>query len=170
MQPQPRWCLMVIDMQPFFLGSLPDETVARLLERHMSLLLQCRAQNIPVINVEYNPGQYGTTTLSLLSLMYGMQVAHIPKTQRSAFTCPVNREKLLKQLTTWGITHIIVTGVYGKYCVLATGEDAMNADYDVVFDTTAIASDTTNWETETYPHYEKIGQISRYEDVILSPH
>lgn len=150
--------VVIIDMQSYFMSRVSErkktensEKIATLLSSQMALIQKAKDRNIPIIFIEYE-GDFGRTNYRLIDMVKTYNnVRFYKKTSDGMFdSYNFHREKLVRHLQRLGIGHLIVAGINGDACVLASIRGALKNNCSVTLFTPGVAN--FNFSHLTYPY------------------
>ncbi len=148
LRPDPRFGVLLIDMQDFFLEELSDSDRRRIIESQGEVLEHCAAKDIPVAVVEYEWHRYNADRT-------------IPKLRKRVLEVPRHRylrkdsddcflyTRLDETLREWGVRHSFLMGVNASACVMVTGRSALRHGFKIATSSDVIADQASCKYTES---------------------
>lgn len=146
-----RTAVFVIDMQGGFYdrgGTRETEGLQRLVQTQRRLLSWAVSYDVPVLVFEYRG--FGPTNNRLTDLLQGHRFEVVQKQVDGAFNYYDSATPSREILERWGVSNLIVSGINGNACVLATVMGALRLGYRVI-----TASDIVgdlNYNPPIYPN------------------
>lgn len=140
--------LVIIDMQPFFMGRLNEpkhpenlQKIEALLSNQLSLIQKAKENHIPIIFVTYD-GDFGRTHYRLIEAVITYdKVSFFKKNSDGMFdSYNFNREQLARQLNEFKVGSLIVTGINGDSCVLQSIRGALKNNCSVILYSPGVAN------------------------------
>lgn len=124
--------LLCIDLQPPFLGSLPDS--GRLVRRCSFAIESARGLGLPVVFTEQVPAKLGNTDSALLAL------AHPPEALGKDTFSAFSDDRICRRLQEVGADHLLLCGVETSVCVYQTALAALRSEYQVTVLTDCVSA------------------------------
>lgn len=128
----PDTLLLCIDLQPAFLGAVPDG--ARVTHRTAFAVESARGLGLPVLFTEQVPAKLGPTDPALLALAAPAEA--IGKDSFSAFS----HDKICRRLQEIGADHLLLCGIETPVCVYQTALAALRNEYQVTILTDCVGA------------------------------
>lgn len=118
--------LLIIDMQKCFLDEHRPEEVALMISAQITLIRECKKQNVPIVVIEYAEDGNTIPELQIELLGYG-NLHFVIKKNNDAFLGTGLRSALIE----FGVEEIILAGVNASYCVLETARTAVKCNFRI---------------------------------------
>ena len=118
--------LVIIDMQGPFTNQVEKTTIDMIISNQKELISTCKAKQIPVILVEYYA--HGETTKEITKILPGSVTRTFQKKENSAFSS----SSFVSFLEKKKIKNLIISGLFGNACILATSLDAIKKGYKII--------------------------------------
>jgi isochorismate hydrolase len=121
-----KLCILLIDMQEYFLSDFVDSARYALVESQLDFLRSVRRVDLPVAVLEYKDCG---NTLSELRREVDLTSVHqyITKPTNNGF----HGTRLDKLLLAWNVNNLILMGINADACVLETARSAVLKDYKI---------------------------------------
>jgi isochorismate hydrolase len=133
----PNLCLLIIDMQPYFLKKVDQKELEREMLNYLLTIEKCKNKEIPIFVIESENRK--NTTLNN-GVTYGETISEITSPLKSY----KKFEKIIKQndsginhkltnlFTKYDVDFLILTGVNASECVKTTGDVANTLGYKII--------------------------------------
>lgn len=118
---EPRYAILVVDMQDYFLRAFKEGSREELIENHVDLLIEANEKSIPVAAVKYGNGPNMQFTEAILETIEEMRTKEIIIKNGDDSFYNTSLERVLR---TWSSNSLIIGGVNANACVKDTAETA----------------------------------------------
>lgn len=156
-------CVVVVDMQKYFLMGHPKDAIRRMLRSQRRVLKHCTQNDIPIILIEYDSigfTDYGRTLNGLRDLVGEATYGHIlRKHTNGGFTNP-ELERVLRSIR---VKNLGFMGINASSCVMETSAGAFDRGYNV-FSAEGLVEDSDKGK-QIYSSWIRSNNGHFYDDV-----